>query len=56
MGQMWFDQEYMCEFAELMDAVFRMSDIERAVTDEVRPLFDTPPGDDNVKPLEIVAA
>jgi len=38
-----------------MDAVFRMSDIERAVTDDVKPLFDTPPGD-NVKPLEIVAA
>ena len=53
MGDLWFRQEYLCEFSEVMDAVFRMSDIERAVTDDVKPLFDTPPGDDNVKPLNI---
>jgi hypothetical protein len=28
-----------------------MDDIKRSITDEVRPLFDTPPDDDDVKPL-----
>ena len=44
-------QEYLCEFADVIDAVFRMGDIERALTDEVKPLFETPPSDDEVKPL-----
>ena len=54
LGDLWYRQEYMCEFADVIDAVFRMADIERAVTDEVSPLFETPPGDDDVKPLIIV--
>ena len=49
---MWFEQEYLCRFADVIDAVFKMSDIERALTDEIKPLFETPPGDD-VKPLKI---
>ncbi len=53
MGEMWFSQEYMCIFGELMDAVFRMADIERAVTDEVAPLFDNTPLGNDVKPLDI---
>jgi phage FluMu gp28-like protein len=54
LGDLWFRQEYKCEFADVIDAVFRMADIERAVTDEVLPLFETPPGGDDVKPLIIV--
>ena len=49
---MWFEQEYLCRFADVIDAVFRMADIERALTDDVTPLFETVPGDD-VKPLKI---
>ena len=53
LGNMWFRQEYMCEFADVIDAVFRMADIERALSDDVAPLFETVPGDDDVKPLVI---
>ena len=52
LGDMWFEQEYLCRFADVIDAVFRMADIERALTDDVTPLFETPP-DDDVKPLII---
>ncbi len=52
LGDLWFRQEYLCEFAEVIDAVFRMSDIERSITDDVAPLFETPLTDD-VKPLEV---
>ena len=53
LGEMWFEQEYLCRFADVIDAVFRMADIERALSDDVEPLFETPPGDDDVKPLVI---
>ena len=53
LGEMWFRQEYMCEFADVIDAVFRMADIERALTDDIAPLFETSPSDDDVKPLVI---
>ncbi len=49
LGQMWFEQEYFCRFVDVVDAVFRMDDIERSITDDVAPLFETPPGD--VRPL-----
>ena len=49
LGQMWFEQEYFCRFVDVVDAVFRMDDIERSITDEVTPLFETPPG--AVRPL-----
>jgi hypothetical protein len=56
LGETWFRQEYLCEFADVVDAVFRTEDIERAVTDEVKPLFTTPPiDDDTVTPLRISA-
>ncbi|HYJ47739.1 MAG TPA: phage terminase large subunit [Pyrinomonadaceae bacterium] len=36
----WFRQEYLCEFLETLDSVFRYEDIQRAVSDEtVTPLF-----------------
>ncbi len=53
LGDMWFRQEYMCEFADVVDAVFRMDDIEQAITDEVVPLFETPPGEPDVRPLGV---
>ena len=54
LGDLWFEQEYLCRFADVIDAVFRMADIERAVTDDVTPLFEKPPSDDDVTPLIIV--
>ncbi len=38
-GDLWFRQEYGCEFLETVDQVFRYDDIERALSDEVKPLF-----------------
>lgn len=35
-----FDQEYMCKFLDVTRAVFRHDDVARAITDDVRPLFD----------------
>lgn len=39
LGEAWFRQEYCCQFLEGANQVFRLSDIERALTDEVEPLF-----------------
>ena len=49
LGDWWFRQEYGCEFMETADQLFRSADIERAVTDDVKPLFLT--GDEDVKPM-----
>jgi hypothetical protein len=55
LGEWFFRQEYMCEFVETSEQLFRLDDISRSITDKVKPLF--PParpddgGDDNVKPL-----
>ena len=42
LGDLWFRQEYGCEFLETIDQLFRLEDIERALSDDVEPLF----GDD----------
>jgi hypothetical protein len=34
-----FDQEYRCTFVEIEDAVFAIEDVDRAITDDVAPLF-----------------
>lgn len=48
----WFQQEYMCEFAETDGAVFAYEDIQMALTDKVTPLFPvTEIGDAEVTPL-----
>ena len=39
LGDLWFRQEYGCEFLETVDQVFRYDDIDRALSDEVQPLF-----------------
>jgi phage FluMu gp28-like protein len=38
-GDWWFRQEYSCEFLETTDSFFSFGDIERAITDEVKPLL-----------------
>ena len=38
-GDWWFAQEYMCEFVETEDQVFSYDDIQRALNDEITPLF-----------------
>ena len=47
----WFRQEYMCEFAETDGAVFAYDDVMRAMSDDVRPLFELPATDADVDPL-----
>ena len=39
MGERWFRQEYLCEFTEARDQIFRDDFIERAFTDRVKPLI-----------------
>jgi hypothetical protein len=39
MSERCFRQEYLCEFGEAEDALFSRELIERAITDEVKPLF-----------------
>jgi Terminase large subunit, T4likevirus-type, N-terminal len=39
LGDRWFRQEYLCEFLEADDVLFKREVVERAVTDRVRPLF-----------------
>jgi hypothetical protein len=39
LGDRWFRQEYLCEFLESDDVLFRREMVERAFTDEVKPLF-----------------
>ena len=53
LGDLWYRQEYCCEFADVIDAVFRMADIERAISDDIAPLFETPPSEDGVRPLAV---
>lgn len=38
-GDWWFKQEYLCEFVETIDQVFSYADIQRALDDNVQPLF-----------------
>lgn len=39
LGARWYRQEYECDFAEMVGAVFRQEDIEAALTSMVAPLF-----------------
>ena len=39
LGDRWFRQEYLCEFLESDDVLFRREVIERAISDEIKPLF-----------------
>jgi hypothetical protein len=56
-GDWWFEQEYMCEFRQATDSVFRYDDVMGAVSEDVSPLFAPPTTrtaaglDDDVIPL-----
>ena len=50
-GEDYVRQEYMCEFLDVHGAVFSTRDIERALSDEVDPLFPGGVGDPDIKPL-----
>ena len=39
MGDRWYRQEYLCEFEETMSGVFARELVERAITDDVKPLI-----------------
>ena len=39
LGEYHYRQEYECEFVDSVNQLFRSADIERALTDEVKPLF-----------------
>src|SRR5208282_3142880 len=51
LGEYRFKQEYQCEFVETIDQLFRAEDLDRAVTDTVKPLFPAIRGDGDVRPL-----
>ena len=53
LGEWHYRQEYECEFVDSVHQLFRSADIERAITDEVTPLFLP---SDEVKPLFSEAA
>jgi len=41
-GEWWFKQEYLCEFVDSMDQVFRTDDIETAISQDVVPINVAP--------------
>jgi hypothetical protein len=53
MPRAWFEQEYMCEFAETEGSVFAYDDVMRAMHDDLEPLFpDSMPAlSEGVRPL-----
>lgn len=53
LGPVFYRQEYMCEFAEMTNAVFSFDDIQAAMSDDVKPLFPAAESleSEKVKPL-----
>ena len=39
LGDRWFRQEYLCEFLEADDVLFRREMVERAFSTDIKPLF-----------------
>jgi hypothetical protein len=39
LGPRWYSMEYLCEFGDAVDAVFRTEDIEAAFTNDLKPLI-----------------
>jgi hypothetical protein len=54
LGEWGFRQEYLCQFLETHDQVFRYADIQRSLSEDVKPLFPTP--DDEIAPLFVEAS
>jgi len=42
LGERWYRQEYLCDFAETIDAVFSYADIQAARSHDIEPLFPVP--------------
>ena len=38
MPEAWFRSEYLCEFSDTIDSVFRYEDIARAFSSDIEPL------------------
>jgi hypothetical protein len=51
LGESLYRQEYFCEFLDTVDQVFRTEHIERAISDEITPLFG-PSGQNVIQPLK----
>lgn len=55
LGAIFFRQEYMCEFAEMTNAVFLAADVQAAMSHDIKPLFgstmDMDAISDKIKPL-----
>ena len=43
LGEKWFSQEYLCDFADVGGTLFSRDIIERAFSDDVKPLFPSRP-------------
>lgn len=43
LGEKWFSQEYLCEFSDVGGTLFSRDIIERAFSDDVKPLFPARP-------------
>ena len=43
MGELYYRSEYLCEFADSVDAVFRHEDVMAALAADVAPLFPPSP-------------
>jgi hypothetical protein len=39
LGPRWYRQEYLCSFEDVIDSVFSQADIDRALADDLQPLF-----------------
>lgn len=50
LGDALYRQEYFCEFLDTIDQVFRSEHIERAISEDVEPLFGTS-GENTLQPL-----
>ena len=50
-GEDYVRQEYLCQFLDVHDAVFRQRDIDRMLDESVEPLFPGEVGAPDVKPL-----
>ena len=53
-GESLYRQEYFCEFLDTIDQLFRTEHIERAVSDDVQPLFGKS-GEDTLQPMNLGA-
>ena len=57
LGDWLFRQEYLCEFVDGVDSLFRTEDIDRAFSGDVEPLFGSGtavnPVDDSIQTLTL---